>query len=91
MVTPEKIRQNAAKLDALMEAFERTYLHFVDLHNENDTKEDIKARNRGVIAFYALREIADEIGSQAEELCEHAEVCNTILAINMARREKGDD
>lgn len=87
MVTPEKIRQNAAKLDALMEAFEKTYAHFVDVYGERDTDEDVKMRNRGMVAFYAIREIADEILLQTEELCEHAEVCNAILAVNMFREE----
>ena len=91
MVTPEKIRQNTAKLDALMEAFEHTYIHFVDMCREDDTEEDVKQRDRGMFAFYAIREIVDEIELQAEELCEHAEVCNAILAVNMLKEATKND
>lgn len=49
MVTPDKIRNDAAKADALLEAFERSFLHLVDV---GDEAPDEREREVGTMAFY---------------------------------------
>lgn len=85
MVTPESIRQEAAKMDALMEAFEHSYLHFLDL-GEGETEE----RNRGSFAFYALKDMLQKIMADAEELSGHMEVCDAVMAVNHIKRNGGN-
>lgn len=63
MVTPYKIKMDAAKMDAVMEMFERTYLHFVDLGHE-----EMKERERGTLAFYALRDRCRDIIKDMNDL-----------------------
>ena len=46
MVTPDKIRIEMAKMDALLEAFERSFLHLVDA----GVGEEME-RERGTMAF----------------------------------------
>ena len=82
MITPEKLRVEVAKMDALMEAFGHTYLHFLDLGEDN-----MEERSRATFAFYALQELLLKIIAEAEELSEHMEVCDAILAIQNGRRE----
>lgn len=86
MVTPEEIRLDAAKLDSLMEAFEAKFLHFLDLG-----KDEIEERNKGAMAFYAMRDLLKKMEADAEELCGHMEVCNAVFAINQIRREAQRD
>ncbi len=81
MVTPDEIRTDAAKLDAYLEAFEHTYLHFLDIGDEG--QED---RDRGTFAFYELRDKVMGLMSKMEEFAGHMEVCNAIFAINAAKR-----
>ena len=82
MVTPEAIRLDVAKVDALMEAFEVKYLHFLDIG-----KEEFDERDRGALAFYALRDLLKKMEADAEELCGHMEVCDAIMAADKARKE----
>ena len=56
MTTPEKLRIEAARMDALMEEFERTYLHFLDMGEDN-----MEERSRGTFAFYVLRDQLQKI------------------------------
>ena len=84
MVTAEKLRVDAAKFGALLEAFEHTYLHFVDLGGG-----EMDDRDKGVMAFYAIRDLAQKIIVEANELSEHMEVCDAVLAVNHARKKEG--
>ena len=84
MVTPYKIKMDAAKMDAVMEMFERTYLHFVDLGHE-----EMKERERGTLAFYALRDMCrdiikdmNDLGNDMEQLAEAFEGKATICKVN---------
>lgn len=86
MVTPEEIRLDVAKLDSLMEAFEAKFLHFLDLG-----KDEMEERNKGAMAFYAMRDLLKKMEADAEELCGHMEVCNAVFAINQIRREAQRD
>lgn len=63
MITPYKIKMDAAKLDAVMEMFERTYLHFVDLGHE-----EMRERERGTLAFYAIRDMLQGVVKDMNEL-----------------------
>ena len=78
MVTPDKIRNDAAKADALLEAFERSFLHLVDV---GDEAPDERERDVGTMAFYGLRIIVE-----LEELSGHMEVCDAVFAANEAKR-----
>lgn len=86
MVTPEVIRLDAAKLDALMEAFESKFLKFIDIG-----KDEMEEREKGVMAFYAMRDLLKKMGEDAEELCGHMVVCDAILAANQAKKGVGKD
>lgn len=77
MVSPENVRMDAAKMDSLMDAFEHSFLHFVDL-GEGEMEE----RDKGTMAFYAIRELAQKIIIEMNELSGHMEVCDAILAVN---------
>ena len=81
MVTPEVIRLDVAKIDALMEAFEAKYLHFLDIG-----KDDFDERDRGALAFYAIRDLLKKMEADAEELCGHMEVCDAIMAAEKVRK-----
>lgn len=81
MTTPEKIRTDAAKLDAYLEAFEHTYLHFLDVGEEEQEQ-----RSRGTFAFYEIRDKLIELMVEMEEFAGHMEVCNAIFAANCARK-----
>ena len=81
MVTPDKIRTDAAKLDAYLEAFEHTYLHFLDVGSE-----EAEQRNRGTFAFYEIRYKIIGLMVEMEEFAGHMEVCNAIFAANQVRR-----
>lgn len=80
MITPEKLRLEAAKLDAYMEAFEHTYLHFL----ENGSDEP-KQRERGTFAFYEIRDKTDWLIEMMDELAGHMTVCNAIAAVHKYR------
>lgn len=68
MTTPYKIKMEAAKLDAVMDMFERTYLHFVDLGHE-----EMKERERGTLAFYAVRDMCKSIIKDMNDLANDME------------------
>lgn len=80
MVTPEVIRLDLAKLDALMEAFEAKYLHFLDLG-----EDEMEERNKGSLAFYTMRDLIKKMTDDAGELCGHMEVCDAIFAVNAVK------
>lgn len=82
MITPENIRTDIAKLDALLEAFERSFLHLVDLGEDN-----VQEREKGTMAFYAIRDLTTKIMSEMDELKGHMEVCNAIAAVNFTKKE----
>lgn len=82
MITPETIRMDIAKLDALMEAFERSFLHLVDLG-----EEDADEREKGTLAFYAIRDLATKIIGEMDELKGHMEVCDAVAAVNFTKKE----
>ena len=73
-----------AKLDALMEAFEHTYLHFIDL---GDGRMD--ERDRGTMAFYAMRDLLQKVIAEADELSGHMEVCDAVFAVNRVKEKEG--
>ena len=83
MVTPDKIRNDAAKADALLEAFERSFLHLVDV---GDEAPDERERGVGTMAFYGLRDMLQKIIVELEELSGHMEVCDAVFAANEAKR-----
>lgn len=80
MVTPDEIRTDAARLDAYLEAFEHTYLHFLDV-GEGEQED----RDRGTFAFYEIRDKVTELMVKMEEFAGHMEVCNAIFAANAVR------
>lgn len=80
MVTPDEIRTDAAKLDAYLEAFEHTYLHFLDVGEDEQENRD-----RGTFAFYELRDKVIGLMVKMEEFAGHMEVCNAIFAVNAAK------
>ena len=81
MTTPDKIRTDAAKLDAYLEAFERTYLHFLETGSDEQGQRD-----RGTFAFYEIRDKVIALMTEMEEFAGHMEVCNAIFAANYARK-----
>lgn len=83
MVTPDKIRNDAAKADALLEAFERSFLHLVDI---GDEAPDVRERELGTMAFYGLRDMLQKIIVELDELSGHMEVCDAVIAANEAKR-----
>lgn len=83
MVTPGKLRMDAAKLDALLEAFEHTYLRFLDLGGGEPAERD-----RGALAFYAIRDVAQQVIRDSDELIGHMEVCDAVLAVRAASRKE---
>ncbi len=85
MVTPDKIRNDAAKADALLEAFERSFLHLVDV---GDEAPDERERS-GDDGLYGLRDMLQKIIVELEELSGHMEVCDAVFAANEAK--KGGD
>lgn len=84
MVTPDKIRIEMAKMDALLEAFERSFLHLVDA----GVGEEME-RERGTMAFYALRDLAQKVILEMEELSGHMEVCDAVMAVNGLKKREG--
>ena len=81
MTTPGKIRTDAAKLDAYLEAFERTYLHFLEAG-----RDEQEERNRGTFAFYEIRDKVIGLMSEMDELAGHMEVCDAIVAAGRVAR-----
>lgn len=81
MITPETIRSKALQLDALAAAFEKTYLDVIEFADIKEGGVGLDERNRGCLAFYALRDMLDSLICEMEELCGHMEVCNVVLAI----------
>lgn len=81
MVTPEVLRLDAAKLGALADAFERTYLHFLDIGSDEPEE-----RNKGALAFYAMKDLVDKIVKDAEILAGNMEVCDAIYAAGLVRK-----
>ena len=75
-VTPDVVRTKALQLDALLEAFEGSYLHFLDIG-----KDEPEERNKGAVAFYALRDMAQGIIRDMDELGGHMEVCDAVAAV----------
>ena len=86
MVTAEKLRLDAAKMDAIMEAFEHTYLHLVD-----ECSGEMEERTKAAIAFYALRDMLQDVMADAICLSAHMEVCNAVFAVNYIKRTEGKD
>lgn len=76
ITTPDKLRLDAARLDAYLEAFEHTYLHFLEVGSGE--KEQ---RIRGSFAFFEIRDKVEGLMAEMEELAGHMEVCNAILAV----------
>lgn len=75
ITTPDKLRLDAAKLDAYLEAFEHTYLHFLEMGSDEQEQ-----RIRGSFAFFEIRDKIEGLMAEMEELAGHMEVCNAILA-----------
>ena len=82
MVSSATVKTKASILYALTEAFENTYLYFLDLG-----KEELKKRENGSLAWYAIRDMLDELVNDMEELAGHMEVCDVILAIKSSERK----
>lgn len=82
MITPDKLRVQIAKLDSLMEAFEYSYMSIIEIGEGNT---DI--RNKGAMAYYAIRDMLQSMMKDMEELCCHMEVCNAVFAVNQIQRE----
>lgn len=81
MVTPESLLLEAAKLDAYLEAFEHTYLTFLEIG-----KDDLRQRERGVYAFYEIKDKVESLIQQMKELSGHMEVCDAIRASDQVRK-----
>lgn len=81
MVTPEVLRLDAAKLDALADAFEHAYLHFLDIGSEEPEE-----RNKGALAWYAMKDLVTKVVKDAEVLSGHMEVCDAIWAASLVRK-----
>lgn len=81
MTTPDKLRTDAAKLDAYLEAFEQTYLHFLDIGSG-----ERKQRDRGMFAFSEIRDKIEGLVAEMEELAGHMEVCDAIFAVGCIRK-----
>ncbi len=86
MVTAEKLRLNAAKMDAIMEAFEHTYLHLID-----ECSGEMEERTKAAMAFYALRDMLQDVTTDAIYLSSHMEVCNAVFAVNHIKRMEGEE
>lgn len=86
MVTPEVLRFNAAKLDALAEAFEQAYLHFLDIG-----EDEPEQRNRGSLAWYAIRDLLEVFIADADSMSKNMEMCNVILAARASRKKNEND
>lgn len=84
VVTPDVLRMDAAKVDALMEAFEHTFLNLADLGEGEQHDKD-----RAAMAFYGLRDLLQKVIADMDELCGHMEVCDAVLAIHHARNREG--
>lgn len=88
MVTPDKIRSKAERLNAVLFAFETAYLKFLDIGTEYDSPEECRERELGVAAFYAVREMLEELTEDMDVLRGNLIVCDAILALEKAREEK---
>ena len=88
IVTPGAIEQQIRKIDGLMEAFGNSYLHYVDIWDENVSADEAEDRNRAVFAFFGIKDMLGSALRSMEELKGHMEVCNAILAVNKARELK---
>lgn len=66
-----KVRITAETLNALMEAFEMTYMDLVD-----GVEVDEDAREKGAYAFYGLRDLLGILTKELEEMAK-AEECRT--------------
>ncbi len=86
MVTAEKLRMDAAKMDAVMEAFEHTYLHLID-----ECCGEMEERTKAVMAVYALRDMLNDVTADAIYLSTHMEVCNAVFAVNHIKRMEGEE
>jgi len=76
ITTPDKLRLDAARLDAYLEAFEHTYLHFLEVGSDEQEQ-----RIRGSFAFFEIRDKVEGLMAEMDELAGHMEVCNAILAV----------
>ena len=81
MITPDVLRMDAAKLGALAEAFERTYLHFLDIGSDEPEE-----RNKGALMFYAMKDLAEKVQKDAEALACNMEICDVIYAAERIRK-----
>lgn len=80
MMTPDSVRLDAMKLDAYLEAFEHTYLHFLEIGHDEQ-----RERDRGTFAFYEIRDKIEYLIGALDELSGHMAVCNAISAANRYR------
>lgn len=83
MTTPDKLRMDAAKLDAFLEMFESTYFYFLDMASGEAEKRD-----RGALAFYEIKDRVHELVGEMEEFAGHLEVCDAIWAVNRSQRKE---
>lgn len=81
MTTPDKLRLDAARLDAYLEAFEHTYLHFLEVGSDEQEQ-----RVRGSFAFFEIRDKVESLMAEMDELAGHMEVCNAILAVAQSKK-----
>lgn len=88
MITPDKIRSKAEQLNALLFAFETAYLKFLDIGTEFDSPTECREREHGAAAFFAVREMLEELTEDMEVLRGNLIVCDAILALEKAREEK---
>lgn len=92
MITAKDVRDNAMKCEALVEAFENTYLDI--LTNGEDDEQHTKEKACRLV--YAIHDALDALIDDMTELSGHMEVCNAILAVEHLQElqdklTKGDD
>ena len=83
IATPDEIRMEAEQIDAIAEAFESYYLHFIDIG-----EEEPEEREKGVAAFYALRNMIQGVIYKMHVLSEHMEVCDAVAAVAKLKGEE---
>ena len=61
-----KLANSARTLSVLMDMFETVYMPLLELPEEGDTAEKRAAKEMACVAFYHLRDMADEIATEAD-------------------------
>jgi len=81
--TPEKLKRDIETVSALIEAFDTTYMDVCEFIDKKATAEE---KNKACCMMILIRDFMEKLEEDVNELCEHEEVCNAILASRLVER-----